>query len=239
MLTVRMDEVGVRPGEWVLDLGCGFGRHAFEVARRGAHVVALDASEEEVRSTHAMFQAMRDAAEIDSRTVTASVRADATALPFPDHVFDRVICSEMLEHVRDDQRVLNEIARVTRPGGRVALTVPRWFPELVNWALSDAYHEVEGGHIRIYRRSALDGRVRSAGLLPVARHHSHALHTPYWWLKCLVGVSREDHLLVRAYHRMLVWDIMKRPRTTRYAETLLNPVLGKSWVLYAEKPPIT
>ncbi|NNN02943.1 MAG: class I SAM-dependent methyltransferase [Acidimicrobiaceae bacterium] len=234
-----MDEVGVRPGEWVLDLGCGFGRHAFEVARRGAHVVALDASEEEVRSTHAMFQAMRDAAEIDSRTVTASVRADATALPFPDHVFDRVICSEMLEHVRDDQRVLNEIARVTRPGGRVALTVPRWFPELVNWALSDAYHEVEGGHIRIYRRSALDGRVRSAGLLPVARHHSHALHTPYWWLKCLVGVSREDHLLVRAYHRMLVWDIMKRPRTTRYAETLLNPVLGKSWVLYAEKPPIT
>jgi SAM-dependent methyltransferase len=234
-----MDEVGVRPGEWVLDLGCGFGRHAFEVARRGAHVVALDASEEEVRSTHAMFQAMRDAAEIDSRTVTASVRADATALPFPDHAFDRVICSEMLEHVRDDQRVLNEIARVTRPGGRVALTVPRWFPELVNWALSDAYHEVEGGHVRIYRRSALDGRVRSAGLLPVTRHHSHALHTPYWWLKCLVGVSRENHLLVRAYHRVLVWDIMKRPRTTRYAETLLNPVLGKSWVLYAEKPPIT
>ncbi|MFI5427919.1 hypothetical protein [Aeromicrobium sp. UC242_57] len=37
------------------------------------------------------------------------------------------------------------------------------------------------------------------------RDHAHALHSPYWWLKCAVGVNREQHPLVRAYHRPLVW----------------------------------
>ena len=48
MLTVDYDRLGVGPGDLVLDLGCGFGRHAFEAARRGASVVALDAGPEEV-----------------------------------------------------------------------------------------------------------------------------------------------------------------------------------------------
>lgn len=231
-----MDLLGLRPGEWVLDLGCGFGRHAFEVARRGAHVVALDASEEEVRSTRVMFDAMREAGEIASTTITGVVRADAAALPFRDGHFDRVVCSEMMEHVSDDARVLREIARVTRGGGRVALTVPRYVPERVNWALSREYHEVEGGHVRIYRRSVLEERVMGAGLVPREHHHAHALHTPYWWLKCLVGVSRDDHRLVRAYHRFLVWDLMSRPRSTALLDTVLNPLCGKSLVLYADKP---
>ena len=43
MLTVDYDKLGVQPGDRLLDLGCGFGRHAFEAARRGASVIALDA----------------------------------------------------------------------------------------------------------------------------------------------------------------------------------------------------
>ena len=93
-----------------------------------------------------------------------------------------------------------------------------------------------GGHIRIYRRSALMGRLRSAGLQPFAPHHAHALHTPYWWLKCAVGVGDDQHRLVRAYHRLLVWDITSRPAATRIADRLLNPVLGKSLVVYMRKP---
>ena len=46
----------------------------------------------------------------------------------------------------------------------------------------------------------------------------------------------DDHPLARAYHRLLVWDIMKRPAPTRLAERALNPLIGKSLVLYARKP---
>ena len=102
--------------------------------------------------------------------------------------------------------------------------------------VSDAYHEVEGGHVRIYRRRALVSLLRGAGLRVLGSHHAHALHSPYWLLRCVVGVDRADHPLVRAYHQLLVWDITRRPVITRALERLLNPVMGKSLVVYAERP---
>jgi hypothetical protein len=67
------------------------------------------------------------------------------------------------------------------------------------------------------------------------RHHAHALHSPFWWLKCVVGVSRADHPAVSAYHKLLVWDLMNRPLVTRVAESALNPVVGKSVAMYFVK----
>ncbi|HQU25816.1 MAG TPA: class I SAM-dependent methyltransferase [Acidimicrobiales bacterium] len=237
MLTARYDRLGLRAGDAVLDLGCGFGRHAFEAARRGASVVALDAGRDEVDGVLATFVAMAEAGELAPGSAHAAVvQGDALALPFPDGAFDRVICSEVLEHIPDDRAAMAELARVLRPGGTMAITVPRFFPELVNWALSDEYHTVPGGHVRIYRRSVLLERLAGVGLVPYARHHAHGLHSPYWWLKCLVGTTNEDHPAVKAYHRLLVWDIVKRPLPTRAAEAALSPVMGKSLVYYLRKP---
>ena len=237
MLTARYDRLGLRAGDAVLDLGCGFGRHAFEAARRGASVVAVDAGRDEVDGVLATFVAMAEAGELAPGSAHAAVvQGDALALPFADGAFDRVICSEVLEHIPDDRAAMAELARVLRPGGTMAITVPRFVPELVNWALSDEYHTVPGGHVRIYRRAVLLERLGGAGLVPYARHHAHGLHSPYWWLKCLVGTTNEDHPAVRAYHRLLVWDIMKRPALTRAAEAVLSPVMGKSLVYYLRKP---
>ena len=101
--------------------------------------------------------------------------------------------------------------------------------------LSDEYHApaVEGGHVRIYSATELKAKVRAAGLRLAGSHHAHALHSPYWWLKCAVGVRNEDHPVVRRYRQLLEWDIVRQPRSTAVAERLLSPVLGKSLVLYA------
>ena len=237
MLTIDYDRLDLRPGMTVLDLGCGEGRHAFEAFRRGAHVVAVDWGEHEVGTTKRWLGAIAEAGEAPDGTRYEVVRGDLTALPVPDASVDRVIASEVLEHIPDDAGAFAEIARVLRPGGRVAVTVPRYGPERICWALSDAYHANEGGHIRIYRRDVLRTRLAAAGLTPGASHHAHALHAPFWWLKCAVGVDR-DNAAVRAYHRLLVWDLTKRPRLTRTAERVLDPVIGKSLVVYADKPGI-
>ena len=150
-------------------------------------------------------------------------------------MFDRVIAAEVLEHVLDDQRAMNELARVLRPGGLAAITVPSFLPERVCWALSTEYHEVPGGHVRIYTRVELQAKLARAGLTALWHHHAHGLHSPYWWLKCAVGVHNDKHRLTSAYHRMLVWDIMRRPAVTRLAEQALNPLIGKSLVVYAVK----
>jgi SAM-dependent methyltransferase len=238
VLTVRFERLGVKRGDRVLDLGAGGGRHAFEALRRGAVVTALDADATPIKDVSAMMAAIGlEEPAIQERGGTGTVVVgDALRLPFPPESFDRVIAAEVLEHIPDDRAAMAELARVLRPGGTLAVTVPRWWPELLTWALSDEYHNTPGGHIRIYRRAVLVERLGRAGLQPYASHHAHALHSPYWWLRAIVGLSDETHRWVQAYHRMLVWDITAHTPVTRIPEAALNPWLGKSLVVYLRKP---
>jgi SAM-dependent methyltransferase len=245
MLTVDYDRLGLAPGDRLLDLGCGAGRHAFEALRRGARVVAFDYDETELKDVAAMAPAWPDDDELPGSARGACVRGDATRLPYPDAAFDRVIAAEVLEHIADDDTAIAELARVLRPGGTMAVTVPAWLAERVCWLLADDYHApaVPGGHVRIYTESGLRAKLRGAGLQPGVSHHAHGIHSPYWWLRCAVGAvgpePDEDHPLVKAYRHALVWDIAgTQPwsRLTRLADRVLTPVIGKSIVVYARKP---
>jgi SAM-dependent methyltransferase len=238
MLTVDFRRLPIDIGTRVLDLGCGAGRHAFEAARRGARVIALDTDGGELQRVQAVAAAMAEAAEIRPPASIAAAAGDATAMPFPDGCFDIVIAAEVLEHIPRDQSALAEIARVLRPGGVAAVTVPAWLPERICWLLSDDYHNVPGGHVRIFTRSELEVKLAAAGLVVGGHHRAHGLHSPYWWVKCAVGVHDDDHPLASAYHKLLVWDIMRKPAATRLADHALNPLIGKSLVVYATKPMV-
>lgn len=238
MLTVDYDTLGLRAGDLLLDLGCGYGRHAYEGFRRGARVVACDFSRPELVEVRALFRAMADAGEAPKTGMADAVVGDATKLPYPTNTFDKIIASEVMEHIPDDTGALDELMRVLKPGGTLAVTVPAWLAETVCWTLSDEYYapKAEGGHVRIYTESRMRSLMRGAGLEPGASHLAHALHTPYWWLKCIVGPRNDDFPLVKLYNKVLVWDIAKAPFITRTTEKLLNPILGKSIVVYARKP---
>ena len=238
MLTIRFDRLGLRPGDMFLDAGAGFGRHAFEAARQGATVYALDYAADEVVGTRATFGGMIHANEIPPTSYGGVLRGDATKLPFADNTFDCVVTSEVLEHLQDDVTAISELHRVLKPGGSLGVTVPSWWPEKINWMLSDEYHAPKsvGGHVRIYSATELKAKLRSAGLEVIDSHHAHALHSPYWWLKCAVGPRNNDHSLVKKYREFLEWDIMTQPRSMQVAERALSPLMGKSFVVYSRKP---
>ena len=183
-----------------------------------------------------MFAAMAEAGEIPAGGSGMALSGDATCLPFPDGSFDKIIAAEVLEHLPADQAAMDEIARVLRPGGIVAVTVPAWLPERLCWRLSEDYHNAPGGHVRIFTQRELVTKLGRSGLTIDGHHRAHALHSPYWWLKCAVGVRNDDHPLAAAYHKLLVWDIMRKPAVTRLADQVLNPLLGKSIVIYLDKP---
>jgi SAM-dependent methyltransferase len=231
VLTVDLDRLGVVAGTRLLDIGCGNGRHAFAAWKAGSGVVAVDASVAELGDVATMAGAMLVAGEVS--TIDGGVLAgDALALPFADRSFDVIVASEIFEHILDDHAAMRECARVLRPDGVVALSVPRALPEAINWLLSWDYHHNPGGHIRIYRRRQLLARLSLAGLEQVHHEYRHGLHSPYWWLRCALGVNRPERRAVALYHRLLVWEIVRQPFVLRLAAKGLDPLIGKSLVVY-------
>lgn len=231
MLTLSLDALGLRDGARVLDLGCGRGRHLHALAvREGVFAVGADLSLADMAEARRAWRELLPGAPL-----TLSL-ADAHRLPFEDDAFDAVICSEVLEHVEDWEGVLSEIARIVRPGGRIGLSVPRYWPEAVCWRLTDKYANTPGGHVRIFKRDQLETATHDLGWRRYKAHHAHALHAPYWWLQCAVWDRKETHPAVAAYRKFLEWDILQKPLLTRALDAVLNPVMGKSLALYFETP---
>ena len=144
MLTVDFDRLGVGSGTKAIDIGAGQGRHSFEMFRRGADVIAFDMSESDMADVGEMFDAMMAEGHVPASAKARAEVGDALRLPYADNSFDVVLMSEILEHVPSDEAAMAEMVRVLKPGGLAAVTVPRYWPEKVCWALSDEYHEVEG-----------------------------------------------------------------------------------------------
>ncbi len=235
MQTIDLKILDLQDGMRTLDLGCGRGRHVHQAYYHAVgHVVGVDLGFEDVVSTREGFKQAPDMDPNSKRAYSLSV-ADALRLPFPDASFDRVICSEVMEHIPDYKSALKEIARILKPDGKFGVSVPRAFPEWVCLKLEERYHNNPGGHVRIFRTSGLKRDVTEAGFKFRRRHWAHGLHSPYWWLQCAMWDKRDTSRMVRAYRKFLEWDILKRPLLTRALEKIADPLMGKSVVLYFDK----
>jgi SAM-dependent methyltransferase len=236
MITADLKRLGLLPGQRLLDIGCGSGRHTCEAYRlQGVVAVGADLNIADLKQARERLEFHDRLGEHGGGCWYLST-ADVRRLPFPDAHFHAVICSEVMEHIPEHHRAADELVRVLKPGGHLVVSVPRYFPERICWALSREYHQANQGHVRIYRKKTLIRMIEHTGLTLYRVHHAHSLHAPYWWLKCLVGPTRTDSVPVNLYHRFLTWDILHHPRLTRQLDRLLNPILGKSLVLYFRKP---
>ena len=232
MVTIDLNELNLKPHDVVLDAGCGLGRHLRHLARMPElKIFGIDKNTWALTETAKSVATMPDA---QSKDYLFSI-ADITKLPFADSSFDCVICSEVMEHIPDHEKALKELDRILKPQGTLAISVPRFFTERICWFISWDYHNEEGGHIRIYKKKQLREMLTRQGFKCWKINYKHALHSPYWWLKCLVGLKKEDHPLVKYYRKFLEWDIMKKPRLVRMLEDFLNPIMGKSIVYYLKK----
>ena len=232
---VDLDLLRLRDGDLVLDMGSGTGRHVLAACLRPCRVVGLDSDLE------SLALAGRYVNLISSWGV---VKASATLmlgwgdrLPFADCSFDRILCTEVLEHIPDDSATIREIMRVLRPGGTVAVSVPDQLSESILWRLSPCYWNIPGGHVRIYGRREIASKLKDAGLRLYAIRFRHAFETLYWLgrigphSRCWQSYSWAD-----SFREFLG---SKRARDSKFfyrLEEAANYLFPKSIVFYGRKP---
>jgi len=235
MITIDFKRLDIHPGDRILDIGCGEGRHTIKACQQsGTLCIGADVDYKNLIQTRKKLIFHKSINDLQCRSVDLSCM-DVTGLPFKNSSFDSVICSEVLEHILDDERAISELVRILKPKKILAVSVPRFWPEKICWRLSDAYSNANMGHVRIYKKKSLIKTIESFGVRYCASHYAHSIHAPFWWLKCFVGPERTDSKPVNLYHRLLVWDLMKKPKITSIVDQWLNPILGKSLVLYFKK----
>ena len=215
-------------------MGCGEGRHSIgALLETSANVIGLDLS---IRDLEIAKSRLNDFNLSDISTFCTFGVGNINDIPLESDSLDAVMCSEVLEHVESPEESIQELVRVLKPGGVMALSVPRYLPELICWKLSKEYSETPGGHVRIFKHKQLKDLAVNRGLEYQSFHWAHGLHSPYWWLQCLFWTTKETSSLVRLYHKLLVWDLMKKPLLTKILEAILQPLIGKSLVMYFRKP---
>lgn len=166
-LEAVLDYLDPRPDDRVLDCGCGLGWFLKVIdAVAPCRLTGIDSD---------LPRLWRAKAEVERVPLSAG---SVMELPYPDDHFDKVILSEVLEHIPDDLSALLEVRRVVRPGGVIAITVPHqnypflWDP--INWTLERLgrppiregfFGGIWTNHVRLYKRADLLALVERAGLI--------------------------------------------------------------------------
>ena len=219
----------------MLDVGCGQGRHTAELCRWDCRAVGVDLSVDELKVAKNVLSYKHWAHEATGHGDFLAV--DATRLPFRDATFDRIVCTEVLEHIPNDKAALRELVRVLKPGGLMAVSVPNYLPEVLFWTISWGYWHSPGGHIRIYRPGEMADALKENGLELYAQRLRHTIQTVYWFFRCAFNIYNENFFITRYLQKFVQWHYARRVRLLEYLEAFVNPVFGKDLVLYARKPP--
>ena len=240
MLTVDFDRLDLRAGDRLLDLGCGGGRHAFAAMRRGAtrRRARLRRRRAQGRA-RARVGAMVEAGEIAGRrgrrrrsTATRCACRSPTA---PSTASSR---SEVLEHICGRRAARSPSwCACCGPAAASPSPCPRASPSASAGRSTNDYHDTPGRPHPHLPAARARGEARAApGLWLRGSHHAHALHSPYWWLKCAVGVDNTDALAgAHATTTSSCGRSSANPGGSPALDRTLNPVLGKSLVVYTQK----
>jgi len=225
----------IGPDDRVIDLGCGTGRHVLELSKIPSNIIGADLSRDDIRAGRYLLEIMRRRGEVRGRVHWLQTAGER--LPFKDGAFNRVICTETLEHVADDTVLARELARVLAPGGILAVSVPDEYSEKIFWALSQNYRTHAGGHVRIYRRPEIVNLMRHAGLHPYAVRYRHSLETVYW-LSHIAFWSDwgKQGPITRAFRKVLDSQRARGSKIVTALDDLGNRALPKSIVVYSRKP---
>lgn len=213
----------------VLDVGCGDGLCIHFCANQGAEVSLVDIDASKVNALHQKLQST------PARAVHA-MASDANPLPLATRTFDKIINTEVLEHVADPKQFLSELVRVGKPGALYLMAVPHSTSEGVQKELAPAIHFEPPNHIRIFTPESFTALVQDSGLV-IERTINYGFFSAVFWAffwTCDHDLNAPRHPLLQSWEN--TWKLMLEMRDGPRIKKALDAVLPKSQVIIARKP---
>lgn len=202
----------VRPGDRFLDIGVGgTGYTVLAAAQAGARAVGVDIS------TVACRTACRYREQLGIGDRAMFLCCSATALPFADHSFDKIVCNAVLEHLQDDDKAIDEICRVSTFEARVLVCVPNTYLAMsYPLALLNVYNDHRVGHLRHYAASDIALRFQRRGFqVRDVTYHGHFIKVVQLLLAMLLPP-------VRRSTSRLWWALEHRDLTLKHDPSSVN-----------------
>jgi len=232
MLTVKLNLLQILEKDVVLDAGCGAGRHTMEASKwHSSKFVAVDRSLSELKRLKYVLDLMAEKGELNGNVVL--IVGDVLQLPFKDEAFTKIICTEVLEHLYEDVRGMEEMVRVLKNHEELVVSVPTPYTEHLFGNLSYEYFRTPGGHVRIYKKKELLQKLRKSGLRILYICREHAFHSIFWMLKCLCGLDNQDALIPALWEKLLIFST--QIKLLKKIENFWNNLFPKSIVVYTRK----
>lgn len=165
-----IEEINPQKGEKILDLGCGTGYYLFLLSSLPVDLdlTGLDSDK----------KALDEAKESLTGKNIKFILGNSNNLPFKKNTFDKIIASEVLEHIEDDEKALKQIIQILKPGGLLVISTPStnypFFWDPINWLFQRLFktHIKKGffsgiwnGHVRLYKKNELEEKFKKAGFL--------------------------------------------------------------------------
>ena len=231
METFNFKHINLKKVKNMVDVGCGNGRHLKSLGfkLKEAKIIGIDQSFDEISSLKREF----DNHICKNQNNYTFLNEDVRHIALPNNSQDLVICSEVLEHVPNFEKVLQECKRILKPSGVLLISVPSYLPERICWLFSKEYQQTPGGHIRIFTKSFLQEAFRKQELKVFKKHKQHAFHSLYWIIRSRNKMN--DSKFLKSFHELLVKQMFGQAIFSANLEKLINPLFGKSECFYLKK----
>jgi SAM-dependent methyltransferase len=218
----------ILPSDAVADIGCGSGGNSLFCAKFAASVIAVDIDPGAVASLETRFRNSSVAA-------CRAVVSDGNPLPIESGAMDKVICTEVLEHVDDPRQFLTELVRIGKAGALYLLSVPDSLSETVLKRVSPPASYIKPNHIRIIERNEF-GRLASDAGLVVQKRLYYSFYWSVWnalvW-QCGIDFDRGRHPALD--HWAHAWNAVLDLPHGDVCKSALDDAMPKSQVIIAYK----
>ncbi|MFB0526482.1 MAG: methyltransferase domain-containing protein, partial [bacterium] len=111
-----LDNLNLPKNSKILDVGCGVGVMAKEIADRGYEIAGIDYS-------YNMVKKAKDICSVNTNSSINFLRGDIESLPFKDSIFNVVLCLGVISYVKSEHKALHEMSRILKPGGTMILSI--------------------------------------------------------------------------------------------------------------------